>query len=304
MSDDFSNWLGKGQQRVNEALTQSLGGLQSEYGDNANEYLQQLEEASYYSLLSGGKRVRSLLCYGAAEAAGQLAIEPLDQVVSAIELIHAYSLVHDDLPAMDNDDMRRGKPTNHIAYDEATAILVGDALQARAFELLSDCTTLSAEIRIKLVKELSAASGVRGMVGGQAIDISATDKNIDLQNLEIMHQLKTGALIRASVAMGAIVAGATGPQRQALDQFALHIGLAFQIQDDILDEEGDSDELGKTRGADRHRNKPTYTSLLGSDKAKDEAQRSLNRAKIALLPFKEAGTRLAQLADYIVSRNC
>lgn len=302
MTESFQLWLEQGQQRINNTLTHILGNTHSEYCPNANQYLGTIEEACYYSLLNGGKRLRTALCFGAAETVGDTPEEALNQVAASIELIHAYSLVHDDLPAMDDDDLRRGKPTSHIAYNEAMAILVGDALQSRAFEVLADCGDFDADTRLKLVKQLTAASGIRGMAGGQAIDISAANLSIDIQHLRSMHRLKTGALIRASVAMGAISAGANAQQLAALDEFALNIGLAFQVQDDILDEEGDSSTLGKTQGADRQANKPTYTSLQGLEPARQEAQKLLDLAKSALTPFGERANHLRESAEFIVNR--
>lgn len=302
MSDSFQSWLEQGQIRVNNTLARIFSAQNSEYCPNANQYLGTIEEASYYSLLNGGKRVRAALCFAAAETIGVQNSDSLNQVAAAIELIHAYSLVHDDLPAMDNDDLRRGKPTNHIAYNEGMAILVGDALQTRAFEVLANCAELNASTRIELIRHLTAASGIRGMVGGQAIDVAAAEQTIDIQHLRSMHRLKTGALIRASVAMGAIAAGASTEQLKALDEFALNIGLAFQVQDDILDEESDSATLGKNQGSDKDANKPTYTSLLGLTQAKEEAATLLDLAQSALGPFAERALRLNQLADFIVNR--
>lgn len=303
MSDSFQQWLEQSQLRINNTLGHIIGAQHSEYCADADQLLGTIEEASYYSLLNGGKRVRAALCFATAEALGCEHSDTLNQVAAAIELIHAYSLVHDDLPAMDDDDLRRGQPTNHIAYDEAMAILVGDALQSRAFEVLACCQELNADSRIALIKQLAAASGIRGMVGGQAIDIAASNQTIDIKHLRSMHRLKTGALIRASVAMGAITAGASSKQLTSLDEFALNIGLAFQVQDDILDEESDSTTLGKNQGSDKKANKPTYTSLLGLKQAKHEAASLLNSAKSALEPLAERALRLNQLADFIVNRN-
>jgi len=255
-------------------------------------------------LTDAGKQIRPLLVYASYCAVN---IDPpgkgTDHIAFAIELIHTYSLIHDDLPAMDDDDLRRGRPSLHKAFDEATAILVGDGLQARAFELLADAPGLSAEQRIAMVGVLSRAAGPDGMVGGQFIDIKATDSDITLEELQVMHSLKTGALIRASLALGGIAAGASEQQLAALDRFGAHIGLAFQVIDDILDVEGSTESLGKTRGKDHEANKPTYVKLLGLEGAKAEAQRLLQAALDALERFGSSADRLRDLARYIVARD-
>jgi geranylgeranyl pyrophosphate synthase len=245
--------------------------------------LDSISEACQYALTSGGKRIRATLVYAAAIAVDMVdAGGALDSIACAIELIHTYSLVHDDLPAMDDDDLRRGKPTLHKAYDEATAILVGDGLQAWAFELIADAPDLSADKKVKIIKVLAHAAGLHGMVGGQFIDISSTGADITLDQLQAMHALKTGALIRASLALGGIAAEASVEQLAALDLYGTHIGLAFQVVDDILDVEGDTATLGKTRGKDDEANKPTYVKLMGLEGAKAEAQRLLQEALNAL----------------------
>ncbi|WP_053980527.1 farnesyl diphosphate synthase [Marinagarivorans algicola] len=258
---------------------------------------ERLIDAMRYSLLNGGKRIRPLLVLAAAKACG---IDVLGSKVYsagvAVEYIHAYSLIHDDLPAMDDDDLRRGQPTCHIAFDEATAILAGDALQCAAFEVLSESVDTLA-----LVAPLAKAAGARGMVVGQAIDLAAVDQALDLQQLSHMHKHKTGALIEVSVQMGAIVSGANRVQLKALQRYAAAIGLAFQIQDDILDVTADTHTLGKQQGADAANNKPTYVSLLGLDEAKRKAQHLLSEAKTALAPLPN-GEVLAAIADYIVER--
>jgi farnesyl diphosphate synthase/geranylgeranyl diphosphate synthase type II len=267
------------------------------------EGLDRLFEASDYSLQIGGKRIRPTLCYAAAAAVDNSQIAYLDPVASALEFLHTYSLVHDDLPAMDDDDLRRGKPSLHKAYDEATAILVGDGLQAKAFELIADAPGLSADQRIRMIKVLAAAVGLAGMVGGQFIDIQATNSDMTLEQLKAMHSLKTGALIRASLALGGIAAGASESQLAALDSYGSHIGLAFQVVDDILDVEGDTATLGKTQGKDSQANKPTYVKLLGLAGAKAEAQRLLQAALKALECFRESADHLRDLARYIVERD-
>ena len=263
-----------------------------------------LKEAVDYSISAGGKRLRPLLALAAKNAVGNSPLKLRDSYIfTAIELIHTYSLVHDDLPAMDDDDIRRGKPSLHKAYDEATAILVGDGLQARAFELITIAPELSAEQKVRMVKVLANAAGMEGMVGGQYIDIQATNSDMTLDALRQMHSLKTGALIRASLALGGIVANATDEQLAALDEYGAHAGLAFQVVDDILDVEGDSATLGKTRGKDAEANKPTYVKLLGLEGAKAEARSLLQTALVALDCFGDSAEALRELARYIVERD-
>ena len=294
--------------RCDDALVRLLGHGSSEFSPAAGPHLSRLFEAAAYSLTRGGKRVRPALVYAAALAVDDTVLATtdgnvaIDYIAVATEMIHAYSLVHDDLPAMDDDDMRRGQATCHIAYDEPTAILVGDGLQARAYELLAEAPGMTAEARLALLRVLTAAAGARGMVGGQAIDVAAVDTSIDYAQLETMHALKTGALIRASVAMGAIVAGATPDQQNALDDYADAIGLAFQVCDDILDATGDSDTLGKQAGADAANHKPTYVSLLGLDEARAKANGLLDDALEALSAFDDSAWLLRDLAHYIVHR--
>ncbi len=271
-----------------------------------NQDLTQLREAMRYSLFNGGKRVRPTLAYASALAISSEALEShadlLDRIACALESLHSYSLVHDDLPAMDDDDLRRGKPTCHIAFNEATAILAGDALQTFAFELLSEAEQKNAQVQIALVRQLACASGVRGMVLGQAIDLAAVDKTINLAQLESMHRHKTGALIRASVSMGATALNATPEQLKALDIYAAAIGLAFQVQDDILDVTADTETLGKQQGADIARNKPTYVALLGLDGARAKAQELHQQAIAALENFGKSANYLRALSAYIIER--
>ncbi len=274
-----------------------------------DQYLQQsvaapqLFDAMHYSTFNGGKRLRPILVYAACEAVGG-DLMAADPAAAAVECIHAYSLIHDDLPAMDDDDLRRGKPTCHIAFDEATAILAGDALQALAFEILAaPSESLQPLQQLQMLSTLSRASGDKGMVAGQAIDICAVDSHLDLQSLERMHGLKTGALIRASVRMGALAAGADAKLLSALDSYATAIGLAFQVQDDILDIESDTQTLGKPQGSDLAANKATYPSLLGMEEAKNKAQQLHQQALQALSPFGDQAALLRQLADYVVKRN-
>ena len=262
-----------------------------------------LLEAMRYSTLGGGKRVRPVLVYATGEALGA-PLEVLDAAAAAVELIHVYSLVHDDLPAMDNDDLRRGKPTCHRAFDEATAILVGDALQARAFEVLANApASIPAGSRLEMLRVLADAIGTRGMAGGQAIDLEAVKQHLGKPELERMHRQKTGALIQASVLLGAISAGTLDvPQRAALAEFGAEIGLAFQIQDDILDVEGTTTTLGKRAGADADRIKPTYPSVLGLRESRDEALARRDRAIAALEPWRTRFASLREFANFLVAR--
>ena len=303
MSNSFHDYLHHCQQRLQAALPDRMSQRGSEFSDaDASEVLRRLFEASEYSLMNGGKRVRATLVYATAAALGTDCNDVvLDDCACALEMIHAYSLVHDDLPAMDDDALRRGKPTCHIAYDEATAILVGDGLQSRAFELLAELN-LPAEHNLAMIKLLAAASGPRGMVGGQAIDLASVNRQLDLSTLQTMHQLKTGALIRAAVGLGAIAAGASATQSQQLDAYGRAVGLAFQVQDDILDIESNTEVLGKTQGADQSLNKPTFPALLGMEGAKRLARELHDDAISALGDFGPEAEPLRQLAAYIVER--
>ncbi|MBT1062949.1 (2E,6E)-farnesyl diphosphate synthase [Bowmanella sp. Y26] len=263
-----------------------------------------LRDAMGYALLMGGKRVRPAMLYTTGQMLG-VKLEDLDAAAMALECIHCYSLVHDDLPAMDDDDLRRGQPTCHIAFDEASAILAGDALQTLAFSLLCDYP-MSAECepqRVKLVSALASASGYLGMCGGQALDMAATDKLIDIQQLEQLHQCKTGALLQASVKMACILADIPASEQQQLAIFAEKIGLAFQVQDDILDVTGDTQTLGKPQGSDQSLNKSTYPALLGLDGAKALAQQLYQQALQALQPLPYNTDLLRSFAGYIVDRN-
>ena len=264
-----------------------------------------LQQAMRYSVVGGGgKRVRPMLVYASGQAM-QVPQQQLDGVACAVEIIHAYSLIHDDLPAMDNDDLRRGRPTCHIAFDEATAILAGDALQALAFEILAaypqlDC---AATTRIAMIRLLAEASGSLGMAGGQAIDLAAVGKSLTLAELENMHRLKTGALIRASVLLAAMCSPQADTEKLAqLDIYARCVGLAFQIHDDVLDVVADTATLGKPQGSDQLHNKPTYPALLGLDGARQLAQQQHQLALAALVGFDSRADTLRQLSAYIVER--
>ncbi len=265
---------------------------------------QRLHAAQRYAVLGGGKRLRPLLVYCTGEAL-QVPIESLDAPAAAVELIHSYSLVHDDLPAMDNDDLRRGQPTTHRAFDEATAILAGDALQVLAFSLLARdrAPATTPEARLRMIQILADASGTAGMAGGQAIDLAAVGRSLNSLELEAMHRLKTGALIRASVLMAAACSPhLSNAAWDALDGYSQDIGLAFQIQDDILDVEGNTEEIGKTSGADAARAKPTYPSVLGLETAKVRARELKERACERLALLGESAGVLAWLASYVIER--
>ncbi len=265
---------------------------------------ERLHSAMRYAVMGGGKRLRPLLIYAAGEALG-VAPESLDGPAAAVEIIHAYSLIHDDLPAMDDDELRRGRPTCHIAYDEATAILAGDALQVLAFLILAEdkAMAVSPAARVEMLRTVAAASGSAGMAGGQAMDLAAAGRRLELAELELMHIYKTGALIRASVLLAAQSApGIAADKLSALDRYAKCVGLAFQIQDDILDVEGETATLGKKTGADSALNKPTYPSILGLERSKQRAQSLRDDAIAALKPLGEAAEPLVFLAEYIVSR--
>ena len=263
-----------------------------------------LAEAMRFCVLGGGKRLRPVLVYVTGAALGARGAL-LDAPAAAVELIHVYSLVHDDLPAMDNDDLRRGKPSCHRAYDEATAILVGDALQALAFAALAGSTADApvAALRLKMIDVLARGIGTAGMAGGQAIDLRSVGRALTPAGLEDMHRRKTGALIQVSVLLGAIAAGiTTGTEFAALTEFGAEIGLAFQIQDDILDVEGNTATLGKLAGADAALAKPTYPSTLGLAVAREQAHLHRDRAVAALAPLGQRGAELAELAHFVVQR--
>lgn len=265
---------------------------------------EKLVAACRYSLLNGGKRLRPILVYLTGELFNADTTD-LDRIASAIECIHSYSLVHDDLPAMDDDDLRRGRPTCHIAYDEATAILVGDALQCLAFEVITETqfNGTAAQNQLKIVNTLAHASGLLGMCGGQALDIAATDSVITLAQLEQVHKLKTGALLKSAITMGALAGNASELEIAALARYAEAIGLAFQVQDDILDVEGDTQTLGKPQGSDIEANKATYPALLGIEGAKNKARNLVNQAITALSEIDADTGRLKAIAEYIIARD-
>lgn len=260
-----------------------------------------LHAAMRHASLGGGKRLRPLLVYATGQALGADDVS-LDAAAASVELIHAYSLVHDDLPAMDDDDLRRGRPTVHIAFDEASAILAGDALQTLAFEALAKAP-LPAELRIELVHVLARASGAAGMAGGQALDLAVTGLGQSVESLQRMHRLKTGALIRAAVELGARIAGADPTQRARLDEFADALGLAFQIRDDLLDVEGNAAELGKTPGKDAKQDKPTYPALLGLEGARAALAEQAQRLHAVLANACLQDSALAAVAERAVHRS-
>lgn len=290
----LSDWMQQHQQRIETVLDDRLS--KQEQHTSA-----QLLEAMRYSTLNGGKRLRALLVYATGEALNA-DLTALDAPASAVEMIHAYSLVHDDMPIMDDDDLRRGQATCHKAYDEATALLVGDALQTLAFETLCD-EELTAIQQSQMVKTLAQRSGVFGMAGGQAIDLESVGKELDVSELQTMHELKTGALIRASVRLGALTSTVANDAILAkLDRYAWCIGLAFQVQDDVLDVIADTDTLGKTQGADIALNKPTYPALIGLNAAKQKAFDLIDDALAQLEELPYDTKILADLANFVVQR--
>ncbi len=296
MSDpDFQTWSRDVAGRVETALADLLPA--------ARIAPSRLHDAMRYSTLGGGKRVRAMLVYGAGEVS-QADPERLKIAAAAVEMIHAYSLIHDDLPCMDDDVLRRGKPTCHVEFDEATALLAGDGLQSLAFQLLAEYRLAERpEAQLKMIQLFAIACGSRGMAGGQAIDLEAVGKGLTLPELEFMHILKTGALIRASVLLGAHCGTELGQvDFDHLDRYAKCVGLAFQVVDDILDEEGDAATLGKTAGKDKAGGKPTYTALMGLAPAKRFAAELLADAREALASFGTRARRLAEIAEFIVHR--
>ncbi|MEY2634037.1 MAG: hypothetical protein RIR00_2691 [Pseudomonadota bacterium] len=291
---NFVDWMAGVQGRVEQAL--------AHYLPDAHRTPNRLHDAMRYATLGGGKRVRPLLAFAAGELSGA-APEHLDVVACAVEMIHAYSLVHDDLPCMDDDVLRRGRPTCHVEYDEATALLVGDSLQTLAFELLARQAIAEAPRQLEMLALLAQASGSHGMAGGQAIDLGSVGKALNQPELEQMHALKTGALIRAATLLGALAGpGLTPALRDALDRFAKRAGLLFQVVDDILDCTASTATLGKTAGKDEAADKPTYVSLLGLPAARDYAETLRAEALAALDECGPASRRLRELTDFISHR--
>ena len=289
----LQDFLTHRQQRVEQALSNTL--------PSSDTPPTRLHSAMRYATLNGGKRLRACLVYATGAALG-VDIDRLDAPACAVELLHAYSLVHDDLPAMDNDDLRRGKPTCHKAYDEATALLVGDALQTLAFESLAAADTPPLQ-RLAMIQTLARAAGSSGMAGGQAIDLAAVGQTLTLAQLEDMHARKTGALIQAAVTLGALAHTHSDPDLLSnLDRYARHLGLAFQITDDILDVEGDTHTLGKPQGSDAQRQKPTYPAIIGLNQAKQLARKEHLAALASLRSLGDNARLLNDIADYVIQR--
>jgi farnesyl diphosphate synthase len=294
MNTDFSAWAAAHQSRFEDVLRTQL--------PQPDIAPQRLHQAMRYAVLDGGKRVRPLLAFAAGELAGA-DLSRVNIVAAAVEMIHAYSLVHDDMPCMDDDVLRRGKPTCHVQYDEATALLVGDSLQSLAFQLLVEHRLSDGpQQQLAMIKLLAVASGSRGMAGGQAIDLDSVGKSLSLPELEFMHIHKTGALIRAAVLLGAQCGSVSAEHLAKLDHYGKCVGLAFQVVDDVLDAEADTATLGKTAGKDEDNDKPTYVSLLGVSAAREMAKNLHAEALDSLVDFGDAGQRLRELADFIVLR--
>jgi farnesyl diphosphate synthase len=295
LESDFQAWMGGIRARMETALARLLPA--------AHVAPARLHEAMRYATLEGGKRVRPLLAFAAGEVSGA-APERLEIAAAAVELIHAYSLVHDDLPCMDDDVLRRGKPTVHVEYDEATALLVGDALQSLAFQLLSEHRLADdPRLQLEMVKTLAVAGGSRGMAGGQQIDLESTGKTLSLPELEFMHIHKTGALIRAAVSLGSSCGQNLNEEKgKRLDRYAKAIGLAFQVVDDVLDYDASTATLGKTAGKDSKQGKPTYVSAMGVARARQLAEELRGEAHAALAGLGTPARRLGEVADFIVLR--
>ena len=297
---DFSAWLTERVEHVENVLEQLL--------PSDTTLPSHLHQAMRYAVLGGGKRVRAALVYAAGEASLQSGTAAsaqqiaLDHAAAAVELIHAYSLIHDDLPCMDDDSLRRGRPTVHVKFDEATAMLAGDALQPLAFELLG-LMPIAPALTVQATQLLARSAGSLGMVGGQAIDCDSVGHALTIEQLQQMHSMKTGALLEASVLLGGIVAGAGSATRKGLESYAAAVGLAFQVVDDILDVTSDTATLGKTAGKDAAENKPTYVSIMGLDGSRDLLASLRDQAHAALLPLGPTAARLAGIADYIVGRD-
>jgi len=291
---DFHAWMGGVQGRMESVLAHLL--------PPPTVAPARLHEAMRYASLEGGKRVRPLLAFAAGEVSGAAA-ERVEIAAAAVEMIHAYSLVHDDMPCMDDDVLRRGKPTVHVQYDQATALLVGDALQSLAFQLLSEHRLADdPRLQLEMVKTLAAAAGSRGMAGGQQIDLESTGKTLSLPELELMHIHKTGAVIRAAVLLGFSCGRASETEMQKLDKYAKAIGLAFQVVDDVLDADASTATLGKTAGKDSKQGKATYVSLMGLARARELAEELRVQAQAALAGLGAPARRLSELADFIVLR--
>ncbi len=291
---DFGAYLKLSRDRVEIALDSSMG----------PERPESLRDAMRYSLLAGGKRLRPILCLAACELVGGSSELAMPTAV-ALEMIHTMSLIHDDLPAMDNDDLRRGRPTNHKVYGDAMAILAGDAMLSRAFEMVAvRSANVPADRLLRVVGELALVSGAPGLVGGQVVDLESEGQAVDLETLEYIHLHKTAALLRACVVTGALIGGASDDQLQAMRTYANGIGLAFQIIDDILDVTASSEVLGKTAGKDLLADKTTYPKLLGLEASREKALQLVRESKAALEPWRNNAAPLLALADYVASRDC
>ncbi len=299
---DLKTYLDRKRNQINDALNDILQDYESS---------SRIMKAVEYSLMAGGKRLRPVLCIAAAEAVGEKINKQILQAACALEMIHTYSLIHDDLPAMDNDDLRRGKPTCHVAFDEATAILTGDALLTLAFQLLSknefsaidNADVNLAKVWLEVIQIIAQASGHEGMIKGQMLDISSEGLSLSFEALEHMHALKTGALIEASIHAGSVLGNGNSKQIQSLKIYSKNIGIAFQVVDDILDVEGDPLVMGKTKGADINRSKNTYPSLLGIEKSKGLAKKLVSDALHAINFFDNKSDPLRAIANYIIERN-
>ncbi|SES96416.1 farnesyl-diphosphate synthase [Nitrosomonas marina] len=295
MTADFQSWASHCQASIENFLDSRLPSVDC--------VPVRLHQAMRYAVLGGGKRVRPLLAFAAGEL-GQADVASVTVVAAAVELIHAYSLVHDDMPCMDNDVLRRGKPTCHVEFDEATALLTGDSLQTLAFELVAEKQlTEDAKTQLSMIRQLANASGSRGMAGGQAFDLDNVGKTLALPELEFMHIHKTGALIRAAVMLGAHCSNRLNDEQlNQLDHFAKCVGLAFQVVDDLLDAEATTATLGKTAGKDAENNKPTYVSIMGVREARERAEKLQQDADRILREFGDAALRLRQVTDFIIKR--
>jgi farnesyl diphosphate synthase len=295
LSDSTAVWLQRSTERVDQAILKSF--------DDQVSAASGLKTAMHYAATGGGKRVRPLLIYATASLAGKELdqVPGVDACAVAVELFHTYSLVHDDLPCMDNDDLRRGRPTVHKAFDEASALLVGDALQTMAFQLIAQSALNDAQ-KVQVITSLSTAGGMAGMAGGQAIDLASVGKQLKQNELEQMHRLKTGALLRAAVQIGAIAIHLNEQEKKSLDVFASALGLAFQVVDDILDASSDSQTLGKTAGKDAAANKPTFVSLMGLEGAREFARKLHQEALDSLSIWGDNADLLRAIASKVVNR--
>ena len=295
LNEPTSLWLQRSTERVDQAILK--------YFDDQVSATSGLKAAMHYAATGGGKRVRPLLIYATASLMGKelSQVAGVDACAVAVELFHTYSLVHDDLPCMDNDDLRRGRPTVHKAFDEASALLVGDALQTMAFQLIAQSALNDAQ-KVQVITSLSMAGGMAGMAGGQAIDLASVGKHLTQNELELMHRLKTGALLRTAVQIGAIAINLNEQEKKSLDKFASALGLAFQVVDDVLDASSDSQTLGKTAGKDAAANKPTFVSLMGLDGAREFARQLHQEALDSLSIWGDNADLLRAIASKVVNR--